>query len=327
MDSSSSRNTAKSLANAYSYYIRGRVILVTGVSPGSLGAAFLKVIAGSGPSEIILAGRDRGRLQATAQMVTEENSSINLRLLPLDFRSLSAVRVAADRVMAWADLPHIDIMVNSAGVMATDWAISLDGFESQLAVNHLGPFLFINLIMDKILKSKAPRVILVGSDGHRFSPFRFPDYSFQDGVTYDRWQAYGQSKTASSLMALKLAEKLGSTHNLLAFSVHPGFVKTNADAHINWTEELPRILRIDQFLGNQEGWMGAVPPSSLDQGIANYVYAAFDPYLWTSNGWYLEDCRVGDPRLGTIKPWVTSSAEADRLWTLSESLVCQEFKY
>jgi hypothetical protein len=176
---SGGRTAAMTTANHYSYYIKGRVVLVTGVSPGSLGAAFLQAIASANPADVILAGRDRDKVQTTAQMVTELNPAIRIRLLQLNLLSLDAVRRAAGRIMEWPDLTHIDIVVSSAGIMATEWVLSTDGYESQLATNHLGPFLFINLIMGKILKSKAPRVILVGSGCHRLSHFRFGDYNFQ----------------------------------------------------------------------------------------------------------------------------------------------------
>ncbi|KAI0125268.1 retinol dehydrogenase 13 [Xylariales sp. AK1849] len=319
--------TASGLARAYSHYIRGRIVLVTGVSPGGLGAAFLKSIAKMDPSELILAGRDRAKVQDTAQILADENPSMKIRLLRLDLSSLETVRKAADTINGWADLRHIDVLVNSAGTMAVDWAMSLDGYESQLATNHLGPFLFTNLIMNKILQSKAPRVVTVGSGCHRLSPFRFADYNFQDGATYNPWQAYGQSKTANSLMALSLAEKLGPTRNLLAFSLHPAYVNSNIDQHIDWSKEWSRIGHVDRFLGNREGWMEGLPIGTIDEGAATYVYAAFDPYLWPHNGSYLENCKVGDPWTNTIKPWVTSSIEAEKVWKLSEQLVGQEFNY
>lgn len=171
--------SARELAKGYSYYIRRRVILITGVSPGSIGAEFLKAIIVEGPAELILAGRNRDAMEETAQTLAGLNSSVRLRLLSLDLMSLDATRKAAEEVMGWIEVPHIDILVNSAGIMAKEWTVSVDGYESQLATNHLGSFLFTNLIMSKILKSEAPRIVMVTSHNHRFSPFRFADYNFQ----------------------------------------------------------------------------------------------------------------------------------------------------
>lgn len=173
------RTAVSDSTNPYAYYIRGRVVLVTGVSPGSLGAAFVQALADADPAEIILAGRDRIRVERTARALADANPDIHIRLLQLDLLALDSVRRAAGRIMEWADLTHVDVLVNSAGVMATGWALSPDGYESQLAVNHLGPFLFVNLIMPKILKARNPRVVMVGGGYHRLSHFRFADYNFQ----------------------------------------------------------------------------------------------------------------------------------------------------
>ncbi|KAH8661994.1 hypothetical protein BX600DRAFT_481730 [Xylariales sp. PMI_506] len=286
--------SAYALSRAYAHYIQDKVVLVTGASPGSLAAAFLQaaVAGGARPALVILAGRDGNRLRETAAALValqQPGFAPHSRLLQLDLSSLAAVRAAAATVNAWADVPHIDVLVNSAGIMAVDgYVLSADGYESQLAVNHLGPFLFTNLIADKLLRSETPRIVMVGGGGHRLSPFRFADFNFQDGEMYDKWLAYGQSKTANCLMARYLAEKFGGTHNLLAFSFHPGYVDTCLSNHIDWNKEWSQI-----------------------------------PH----NGSYLEKGKVGDPWTDTIKPWATSLVEAEKLWKLSEKLVGQEFPY
>lgn len=167
------------LAGLYEAQIKGKVILTTGVTLGGMGAAFAAGIARAQPALLILASRSAAKLQETAQAITKEHPSVKLRTLEVDFVSLSSVRAAADQVNGWADVPQIDVLVNNAAVMAIDWALSPDGFDSQLAINHLGPFLFTNLIMPKILKSPSPRIVNVTSDGHRLGPFRFDDYNFR----------------------------------------------------------------------------------------------------------------------------------------------------
>mgnify|MGYP002717926694 CR=1 FL=1 len=173
--------TATSLAALYAPQIKGKIVLTTGVSPSGLGAAFVKVIAKWEPSVLILAGRNASKVQATAKGLVEEGSlsPSQVRTLELDLASLDAVRAAATTINNWKDVPSIDILVNNAGIMAVDHAVSPDGYESQLATNHLGPFLFTNLIMCKILASAAPRIVMVSSDGHRLCPFRFHDYNFR----------------------------------------------------------------------------------------------------------------------------------------------------
>ncbi|GAB0147068.1 hypothetical protein EsHS_00007449 [Epichloe bromicola] len=106
--------------------------------------------------------------------------------------------------------------------MATGYKLSPDGFESQFATNHLGHFLFTNLIMDKLLAAEAPRIVNVSSDGHRLG---------HNGKTYNKWTAYGQSKTANMLFSMSLAEKLGSK-GLLSHSLHPGVISTHLGDHV-----------------------------------------------------------------------------------------------
>lgn len=177
--------TASSLARLYAAQIKGKVVLTTGVSQSGIGSAFIKAIASSQPSLLILAGRNAAKAQETAQVLEAENpdSPVKVRTLELDLSSLAAVRAAADTVNKWPDVPHIDLLVNNAGIMAVDYALSPDGYESQFATNHLGPFLFTNLIMDKILASVRPRIVMISSDGHQLCPIRFYDYNFRVSPT------------------------------------------------------------------------------------------------------------------------------------------------
>ncbi|RYP51422.1 hypothetical protein DL768_003208 [Monosporascus sp. mg162] len=326
--SAAENKTASSLAQRYASQIKGKVVLTTGVSPETLGAVFVQAIAKSQPALLILAGRNTAKVQETAKALEAEN--VKTRTLELNLGSLKDVRAAAATVNGWDDVPCIDVLFNNAGVMAIEYGVSPEGHENHLAINHLGPFLFTNLIMDKVLASAAPRVIMVSSDGHRLSPVRFDDIHFRDGETFNRWQAYGQSKTANILTALALAEKIGSKHKLQAYSLTPGPWPTPSHLgdHLDWSVQMPEMLKVDRFLGNWQGWLKDVPFSTPDEGVAVYVYAAFDPNIaGAHNGAYLFDCRPADPWKDTIKPWATSSVEAERLWKLSEKLVGQEFQY
>ncbi|KAL9127722.1 MAG: hypothetical protein Q9217_003452 [Psora testacea] len=316
--------TAGEVAKDLAHQIKGKVILTTGVSPKTLGATFVETIATAEPALLILAGRDTTKLKHMKGVMNTTQPQVQVRLLQLDLGSLAAVRKSATEVKSWNDVPHIDILVSSAGIMATDFWLSPDGFEGQLATNHLGHFLFANLIMDKILASKSPRVVNISSDGHRLSPIR---WVFKGGETYNKWQAYGQSKTANILMAVSLAEKLGSKQGLLSFSLHPGTIMTTSlGSHIDWTVDYETLRATDRAMGNAEGWAD-FKVKSAEQGAATYVYAAFEPSLKAHNGAYLEDSKIADPWMKTVKPWATSSIEAERLWKLSEELVGQEFDY
>ncbi|KID81970.1 retinol dehydrogenase 13 [Metarhizium guizhouense ARSEF 977] len=325
--SDTQEKTASFLAQHCAAQIKGKVILTTGVSPSTLAAVFVRAIAKSQPALLILAGRNMEKVQETAKALEAEN--VKVRTLELNLGSIKDVRVAAATVNGWADVPYIDVLVNNAGVMAIDYGVSPEGNENHLAINHLGPFLFTNLIMAKVLASASPRVVTVSSDGHRLCPIRFDDVDFRKGETYNRWQAYGQSKTANMLMALSLADKLGTKGKLQAFSLTPGPwpVPSHLGDHIDWSVQLEEMLKVDRFFGNWQGWLKEFPMSTPDEGVAVYVVTAFDQNISAHNGTYFYDCRPANPGTETLKPWATSSVEAERLWKLTENLVGQEFQY
>ncbi|KAA8648642.1 putative short-chain dehydrogenase [Aspergillus tanneri] len=318
--------TTDELVADYTPLIKDKVILTTGISSDSLGGFFVQSIAKAQPAWLILAARNADKLSKTAYEITTANPEIKVRTLQVDLECLKSVCDAATKVNSWDDIPVIDVLVNNAGIMAVNYNLSPEGFESHLATNHLGPFLFTNLIMQKIVKSKEPRVVVVSSDGHRLNPFRFDDYNFDGGKVYNRWYAYGQSKTANMLFAISLAQKLGMKYNLQAYSLHPGVIWTNLGGHLDWSVEFAELNNADKSLGNREGWK-EFDAKPLERGAATHIYAAFDPSLKANNGAYLIDCHVADPLVDTVKPWATSRFEAERLWRLSEKLVGQEFSY
>ncbi|THC89900.1 hypothetical protein EYZ11_010632 [Aspergillus tanneri] len=287
--------TTDELVADYTPLIKDKVILTTGISSDSLGGFFVQSIAKAQPAWLILAARNADKLSKTAYEITTANPEIKVRTLQVDLECLKSVCDAATKVNSWDDIPVIDVLVNNAGIMA-------------------------------IVKSKEPRVVVVSSDGHRLNPFRFDDYNFDGGKVYNRWYAYGQSKTANMLFAISLAQKLGMKYNLQAYSLHPGVIWTNLGGHLDWSVEFAELNNADKSLGNREGWK-EFDAKPLERGAATHIYAAFDPSLKANNGAYLIDCHVADPLVDTVKPWATSRFEAERLWRLSEKLVGQEFSY
>ena len=170
--------TGQELLADYASLIKDKNILITGASQGSLGNYYVKLIAKAKPACLILGGRSVTTMEQCAEEIQDENPGIQIRPLQMDLGSFKSVRDAANKLNNWDDIDSIDVLVNNAGVMAVEYQLSADGFETHLATNHLGHFLFTNLIMKKLLKSNSPRVIMVASDGHRLSPLRFDDYNF-----------------------------------------------------------------------------------------------------------------------------------------------------
>lgn len=170
--------TADVVVRDLSGEIVGKVVLTTGVSPGGLGAFFNQHIAPAKPALLILAGRNPANNQETAESLVKDYPDVKVRTLQLDLDSLKQVREAAATVNGWSDVPHIDVLVNNAGIMAREYSKTEDGYERHFATSQLGPFLFTNLIMPKLLASKTPRIVNVSSDGHRLSQIRWPDIGF-----------------------------------------------------------------------------------------------------------------------------------------------------
>lgn len=173
-----SKTTASELVSELAAEIKGKTILVTGPSPGSIGAVFAEAVAQAGPALVILAGRNPAKIQPVADNIKQTKPEVEVRILTLNLGSLADVRKAASEVNSWDDLPAIDVLLNNAGIMAANYATSPDGIESQFATNHIGVFLFTNLIIKKILAAKNPRIVNVSSSGHHMSPIRFHDYNF-----------------------------------------------------------------------------------------------------------------------------------------------------
>ncbi|KAH7141895.1 short-chain dehydrogenase [Dactylonectria macrodidyma] len=320
---------ASELVSHYSSSIAGRHILVTGTSPGGLGESYVKHVAAAEPATLILAVRSVSKLEGLIDELKSAHPSIQVKPLPLNLMSFADVRKAAETVNSWADVPNIDVLVNNAGIMAVPYAKSEDGFEAQFQTNHLSHFLFTNLIMDKILASKAPRVVFVSSHVHRVGNIRWTDYNFNDGKHYQRWLAYGQSKTANALTALALAEKL-SSRGLLSFGMCPGVTMTNLSAHgiHDPASFAADLTEMDNIYGGKSLWgMAEMKLKTFDQGAATHVFASFDTSIAERNGVFLSDCHISDPDLEEVYSWATSKVDARRLWKLSEKLVGQEFNY
>lgn len=324
-------HTTKSseLVALYAPLITGKVILVTGVSTGGLGERYVKQVATANPGLFILAGRSLPKLEAIKADLNATHPDIKVKVITLDLLSFANVRTAAATVNSWDDVPQIDLLVNNAGIMAVPYSKSEDGFESQFQTNHLSHFLFTNLIIDKILASKAPRIVTVSSNVHRIGHIRWTDYNFGDGERYQRWLSYGQSKTGNALMGLSLAEKLGS-RGLVSFPMCPGTSYTNLSAHgsSDFASFAADLTEMDHIYGNKWGCgMGELHFKDPDQSVATHVFASFDTSIVGQNGAFVSDCHIADQADEEIYPWANNKIDAERLWKLSEKLVGQTFSY
>ena len=151
--------TGEEASAALAQHIKGKTVLITGVSPGGLGLETARVIALRDPKLVILAARSKDKLEQAEEEVKKAAPQTPVRQLVLDLGDLKKVRSAAEEVNSWEDVTSIDVVVNNAGVMATPFSLTGDGIETQFATNHVGHFLFTQLVMGKIMKPGSPRVV------------------------------------------------------------------------------------------------------------------------------------------------------------------------
>jgi NAD(P)-dependent dehydrogenase (short-subunit alcohol dehydrogenase family) len=232
----------------------------------------------------------------------------------LDLADLESVRDFAERFLDRGR--SVEVLVNNAAVMANPETRVGKGWESQLATNHLGHFALTNRLWPALVAGGGARVVSVSSRGHKVSPMRWNDLQFESG--YDKWQAYGQSKTANALFAVEL-DRLGRDAGVRAFSVYPGGILTSLQRHLS-REEMVALGWID------ENENVILPFKSPEQGAATSAWAATSPLLDDKGGVYCEDCDiavVANPETEAtagVNPWAIDPGEATRLWSVSAEL-------
>jgi len=295
--------------------VRGKVALVTGGSSG-LGQETARVLADRG-AHVILTARDVPKGEAVAAGIRASTGNPRLEVEELELGSLKDIRGFASRFLARH--PTLHVLVNNAGVMACPQSKTADGFELQFGSNHVGHFLMTCILAPALLRGAPSRVASVSSRGHHMSPVVFDDIQFERRP-YDKWRAYGQSKTANVLFAVGLERRLGA-RGVHVNALHPGGIMTELSRHLQ-----PEDL---EFLRTRTRGMKF---KSVEAGAATSVFAATAPELEGRGGLYLEDCHVAavndaPDALDGVKSYALDPTNAERLWEVSESLVGERFAF
>ncbi|MFJ5228112.1 SDR family NAD(P)-dependent oxidoreductase [Streptomyces sp. NPDC088400] len=286
--------------------LSGKLAIVTGGHSG-LGLETTRALAGAGARVVVPARR-----RAAAQEAVDGIDGVEVD--ELDLSDLASVRSFAERFLA-SDR-DVDLLINNAGIMAAPETRVGPGLEAQFATNHLGHYALVNRLWPALARGGA-RVVSVSSNGHQLSGIRWDDVQFERG--YDKWQAYGQAKTANALFAVQL-DALGRDSGVRAFSLHPGVILTALGRHVP-TEEMIAAGWIDEN-GNPTDPSIKTPA----QGAATHVWAATSPQLAGRGGLYCEDCDIAEPTTSDavltsgVREWATDPEEAARLWALSAEL-------
>jgi NAD(P)-dependent dehydrogenase (short-subunit alcohol dehydrogenase family) len=209
--------------------------------------------------------------------------------------------------------------------MATPLMRDDRGYELQFATNHLGHFQLTARLWEALKKSRDARVVTLSSRGHARGEVDLSDPNF-DKRPYDKWAAYGQSKSANSLFAVEL-DKRGQEHGIRAFAVHPGGILTDLLRYMTDEELRPYgIYRVHGVITIPD--VSKVPErfKTVEQGAATTIWAAVSPQLNGKGGVYCEDCDIAamvpaHSKLNSgVRPWAVDKAAAEALWILSQKL-------
>jgi NAD(P)-dependent dehydrogenase (short-subunit alcohol dehydrogenase family) len=304
------RSTAREVIAGHN--LHGVDAIVTGGASG-IGAETVRALAIAG-ARVIIATRDHIKGEAVAATLRKETGNVRIEFQALDLASLASVR---DFVAQFLKLRReLHLLINNAGIMATPLAYTNDGFESQFGTNHLGHFFLTVGLLSALKAAGRARVVSLSSFGHRRSDVYFDDLNFHSRP-YDRWLAYGQSKTANVLFAVGLTQRLASD-GITANAVHPGVIMTGLQKHVSHEEQ----VKMGWF---DEGGALSSRFKSTEQGAATSIWAAVAPELEDIGGHYLEDCAIAKPwsddTTSGVKSYALDPPNAERLWSISERLV------
>ncbi|UZP73505.1 SDR family NAD(P)-dependent oxidoreductase [Candidatus Paraluminiphilus aquimaris] len=293
--------------------LSGKVALVTGGYSG-IGFETVRALTGAG-AKVIVPSRDVDRAVTTLDGVigAEQIGFMDLSDLPSVTRFGEAIA---------ANHPKIDIAIFNAGVMACPLYRTQQGLEWQLGVNHVGHYVLLQTLLPALRAARGARLVTLSSIAHRMSAVRFDDMNYTDRE-YDKWQAYGQAKSAQSLMAVEL-DRREAGNGIRGFSVHPGGIFTPLQRHLGnaemaefgWTDTDGRPSPVAEKLFK-----------TTTQGCATSLWAATHSLLDNIGGVYCEDCNVSDVvpdesnAFTGVRQWAIDSETAQRTWTETEALI------
>ena len=294
--------------------LSGRNVIVTGGASG-IGYETAKALAAAG-ADVMLAVRDRSAGEKAAVAINEAIGADNVVAGTLDLASLASVGSFVD---AWGDQP-LDILINNAGVMATPLLRTAEDLELQIGTNHFGHFVLAVGLTRALLNAaedeRTARVVALSSIGHRRSDIHWDDPNYLSRP-YDKWEAYGQSKTANSLFAVGYNARF-EEHGITANAVMPGGIMTPLQRYLP-KEEMVAMGWMDDEGNVREGF------KTPEQGASTSVWAAVGEELEGIGGLYLEDCAEAAPwskdnPMKGVMPYAIDPEAADRLWALSEEI-------
>jgi len=288
-------------------------VLITGPSPDGIGAETASCLAKAQPRLIVLAGRSPAKIQPVIDDI--EAFQVPVEFVRLDLSDQNSVRGAVDTLRQRGT--KIDVLINNAAIMACPYALTTDGIEMQFATNHLGPFLFTNLLLQANLITE--RIVNLNSSAsvrsasYLLEPLS--DMTYGNGKSYDAVRAYGTSKMAVLLYTRELAAKL-RPRNISVFTLNPGSIKSPLQRYMS-----DEMRQAALATARREDPDFVVPVrKTLQQGCSTQLRAALDPFLVAQTGAYLDDCQVVEPQVHKDAYPATAN-----VWKLSEEMTGSAF--
>ena len=302
--------------------LSGKRVLVTGVSAG-LGVETARALAAHG-AEVVGAARDLAKAKAaTADVRAAAAKGGGFELVELDLASLASVRACADALVA--NGKPFDLVICNAGVMATPFGKTADGFETQFGTNHLGHFVLVNRIAS--LMEPGSRLVNLSSAGHQLSDVDLDDPNFER-TPYSAWASYGRSKTANILFAVE-CDRRHKDRGIRAAALHPGAIHTELSRYLD-DEAQRELTEIMTRVGRLPG-AKPITYKSVPAGAATSVWTAVVAKADAIGGRYCEDCHVADVvdasgfTFSGVRPYALNPETAKALWAKSEDMVGERF--
>ncbi len=293
--------------------LAGKNAIVTGGYSG-IGVETVRAIAGAGAS-VMVPARDVAKAKAALSDVAGDIS-----VAAMDLGDIASVEKFARDYASARKALHL--LINNAGVMACPETRIGKGWELQFATNHIGHFALTRALLPLLRTAAGARVVALSSSGHKISDIRWDDIHFRKGG-YEKWVAYGQSKTANALFAVGLDAR-EKANGVRGFAVHPGGIMTPLQRHLQ-KEEMIALGWMDETGGVSERARPFF--KSPEQGAATAVWAATATLLDGKGGLYCEDCDVAElagedePRHRTVRAYAVDQTSAARLWRETEMML------
>ena len=275
--------------------MNNKLCVITGANSG-IGFETTKALAKKG-AYMVMVCRNEDKAEEARQQIIDETSNPGIDIVLCDFAIQSEIRKAAEHIKSNYD--KIDVLINNHGYLASEREETVEGLEKTFAVNHIGYFLFTNLLLDHIKSSDYGRIISVASEAHRTGDFDPENLQLSEG--FQPWKAYGNSKLFNILFTKELAHRLSDSH-VTANCLHPGVVATNFAQSGSW------IMKTFFNIGK----LFFISPK---KGAQTSIYLASSPEVENVNGAYFKNKKAATP-----SKTARDAEAASELWKMSEKL-------